>query len=82
MPERVRVRFGEEMALIFRDLCREHVDARGRLFWLALWIYRETLVAIIRENAMHVPQLGKTTLRVALGALAVWMVAAGGIAVC
>jgi hypothetical protein len=73
-PRPFRVRFGEGMAQIFRDLCREHGDARWRLFWLALWIYHETLVAIVRENAIHMPQLGKTTLRVALGALAVWMV--------
>ena len=72
-PRPFRERFGEGMAQILRDLCREHGDARWRLFWLALWIYRETLVAIVRENAIHMPQLGKTTLRVALGALAVWM---------
>ena len=72
-PRPFRERFGEGMAQILRDLGREHGDARWRLFWLALWIYRETLVAIVRENAIHMPQLGKTTLRVALGALAVWM---------
>jgi hypothetical protein len=73
-PRPFRLRFGEAMAQIFRDLCREHGNARWRLFWVALWMYAETLVAIVRENTIHMPQLGKTMLRVALGALAVWMV--------
>lgn len=34
----------------------------------------ETSVGIVRENTTHMSQLGKTMLRVALGALAVWMV--------
>ena len=73
-PGPFRVRFSEEMAQIFRDLCREHRDAPWRLFRVALSIYGETLVAIVRENATHMSQFGKTTLRVGLGALAVWMV--------
>ncbi|MCU1330660.1 MAG: hypothetical protein JWN34_6030 [Bryobacterales bacterium] len=73
-PRPFRVRFSEEMAQIFQDLCREHGDAPWRLFWVVLSIYGETLVAIVRENAMHMSQFGKTTLRVALGALVVWMV--------
>jgi hypothetical protein len=73
-PGPFRVRFSEEMAQIFQDLCREHGDARWRLFWVALSIYGETLIAIVRENAIHMSQPGKTTLRVAWGALAVWMV--------
>jgi hypothetical protein len=44
------------------------------LIGLALWISCETLMGIVRENAIHMSQPGKTILRVALGALAVLMV--------
>jgi hypothetical protein len=73
-PRPFRERFGEGMAQTFHDLCREHRDARRGLFGLALWIFFETSVGIVRENTTHMSQLGKTILRVALGALAVWMV--------
>jgi hypothetical protein len=73
-PQPFRERFGEGMAQTFHDLCREHRDARRGLFGLALWIFFETSVGIVRENTTHMSQLGKTMLRVALGALAVLMV--------
>jgi hypothetical protein len=73
-PRPFRERFGEGMAQTFHDLCREHRDAGRGLFGLALWIFCETLAGIVRENTSHMSQLGKTTLRVALGALAVLMV--------
>ena len=73
-PRPFRERFGEGMAQTFHDLCREHGDARRGLFGLALWIFCETSVGIVKENTTHMPQLGKTMLRVALGALAVLMV--------
>ena len=81
-PRPFRERFGEGMAQTFHDLCREHRDARRPLFGLVLWIFFETSVEIVRENATHIvrenathmSQLGKTMLRVALGALAVLMV--------
>ena len=73
-PRPFRERFGEGMAQTFHDLCRERRDARQGLFGLALWIFFETSVGIVKENATHMSQLGKTMLRVALGALAVWMV--------
>jgi len=71
-PRPFRERFGEGMAQTFHDLCREHRDAK--LCGLALWIFFETSVGIVRENTTHMSQLGKTMLRVALGALAVLMV--------
>ena len=37
-------------------------------------MFCETLVGIVKENTIHMPQLGKTVLRVALGALALLMV--------
>jgi hypothetical protein len=73
-PRPFRERFGEGMAQTFHDLCREHRDARRGLFGLALWIFFETSVGIVRENTTHMSQLGKTMLRVAVGALAVLMV--------
>jgi hypothetical protein len=73
-PRPFRDRFGEGMAQTFHDLCREHGDTKRRLRGLALWIFFETSVGIIRENTTHMPQLVKTMLRVALGALAVLMV--------
>jgi hypothetical protein len=73
-PRPFRERFGEGMAQTFHDLCREHRDAGRGLFGLALWIFFETSVGIVRENTTHMSQLGKTMLRVALGALAVLMV--------
>jgi hypothetical protein len=71
-PRPFRERFGEGMAQTFHDLCREHRDAGRGLFGPVLWIFFETSVEIVRENAMS--QLGKTMLRVALGALALLMV--------
>jgi hypothetical protein len=73
-PRPFRERFGEGMAQTFNDLCREHGDAGRGLFGFALWIFCETLVGIVRENIMHMNQLGKTMLRVAVGALVVLMV--------
>jgi len=73
-PRPYRERFGEGMAQTFHDLCREHRDAGRRLFVLALWIFFETSVGVIRENTTHMTQLSKTMLRVALVALCLLMV--------
>jgi hypothetical protein len=69
-----RERFGEGMAQTFHDLCQERKGARQGLFGFVLWIFCETLVGIVKENTTHMPQLGKTMLRVALGALAALIV--------
>jgi hypothetical protein len=73
-PRPFRDRFGEGMAQTFHDLCRERSDVRRGLFGFALWMFCETLVGIVKENTIHMPQLGKTVLRVALGALALLLV--------
>jgi len=73
-PRPFRERFGEGMAQTFHDLCQERKGARRGLFGFALWIFFETSVGIVRENIMRMNRLGKTMLRVALGALAVLMV--------
>lgn len=73
-PRPFRERFSEGMAQTFHDLCRERRDAGRGLSGLALWVFFETLAGIVRENLTHMPQPGKTLLRVALGALAALMV--------
>ncbi|MCX6606715.1 MAG: transposase, partial [Acidobacteria bacterium] len=73
-PRPFRERFAEGTAQTFHDLCQEHQGATRSLFGFALWVFCETLFGIIRENTMQMSQLGRTILRVALGALAVWMV--------
>jgi hypothetical protein len=73
-PQPFRERFGEGIAQTFHDLCRQRRDGRRGLFVFALWIFFETLVAILRENATRMTQLRKTMLRVALVALGLLMV--------
>jgi hypothetical protein len=73
-PRPFRERFGEGMAQTFHDLCRERGDPGLGLFVFALWIFFETSVGIVKENTTHMPQMVKTILRVALGALAALMV--------
>ena len=73
-PRPFSERFGEGMAQTFHDLCRERDDAGRGLFGFALWTFCETLEGIVMENLMRMDQLGKTMLRVAVGALAVLMV--------
>lgn len=73
-PRPFRERFAEGMAQTFHDLCREYSDSKRGLYGLVLWIFFETSVGIVKENTRHMSQLGKTMLRVALGALAVLMV--------
>jgi hypothetical protein len=73
-PRPFRERFGEGMAQTFHDLCREHGDAKWRLFGFVVWIFCETSGGIVMENITHMNQLGKTMLRVALVALGLLMV--------
>ena len=73
-PRPFRERFGETMAQTFHDLCREHRGHEPGVLMFALPVFYETIVGIVRENIMHMPQSAKTMSRVALGALAVWMV--------
>ncbi|HWG58523.1 MAG TPA: hypothetical protein VN661_05705 [Candidatus Acidoferrales bacterium] len=73
-PRAFHERFGGEMAQTFRDLCRERREARRGLFGFALWIFFETLVGIAKENTTQMTPMGKTILRVALGALGMLMV--------
>ncbi|HNY41553.1 MAG TPA: hypothetical protein PKJ41_14225 [Bryobacteraceae bacterium] len=73
-PQPFHDRFGEGMAQTFHDLCRERRDAGRGLFGLALWVFFETLAGIVRENTIHMTQMQKTVLRMALVALGLLMV--------
>jgi len=73
-PRRFRERFSEEMAQTFHDMCLERQNANRGLFGFVLWIFFETSVGVIRENATHMTELSKTMLRVALVALCLLMV--------
>src|ERR1051325_3837061 len=72
-PRRFRERFGGTMEQTFHDLYREHLADRRGVLMFVLPIFCETFVGIVRENITNMPQTGKTILRVALGALALWM---------
>lgn len=72
-PRPFRERFAEGMTQTFHDLCRERWAAGRTVCGLALWIFFETSLGIVRENMIRMPQVGKTVLRVALGALAALM---------
>ncbi len=73
-PQPFHERFGEGMAQTFHDLCRERRDAKRGLLGLALWIFAETMLGIVRENTTHMTPLRRTMLRVALVALGLLMV--------
>lgn len=53
-PKAYRERLGAGMEQTFNDLCHERVKAGRGLFSLALWVFAETLAAILRENATTV----------------------------
>ena len=73
-PRAFRDKFAEGMTQTFHDLCREREESGPGLLALGLWIFFETLAGIARENIKRMNQLGRTTLRVALMALALLMV--------
>ncbi len=68
-PRAFRERFGESMSQTFHDLYR---DRSANI----PWIFYETLTGILKEHLslMVKTTMAKTTMRVALGALAAWMV--------
>src|SRR5262245_50830210 len=66
-PKHYRARFGEGMEQTFNDLCRERVKAQRGIFGFALWMFGETALGIIRENASTVMQK-KIIVRPAIGA--------------
>ena len=65
-PRELRDEYGEEMALCFRDLCREELEDRGGLGLAALWVH--TLPELIRtalEERSN--KLARNTYRSVLG---------------
>ena len=73
-PKPFREHYSEQMAQTFQDLCRERSDAGRGLLGFVMWVFLETSGGIIMENTTHMTQMSRTTLRVALGALAALMV--------
>ena len=73
-PRPFQDRYGEGMAQMFHDLCRERRNANRGLFGFALWIFFETSGGIIMENTTHMTQMSKMMLRVALVSLGLLMV--------
>lgn len=73
-PRPFHDRFGEGMAQTFHDLCRERREGGRGVAGLAVWVFFETAIGIIRENTNYMSPMGKTMLRVALWALAALMV--------
>ena len=67
-PKPYRERFGEGMAQIFNDLCRERQEAGEGLFALALWVFVETSAGIIRERITIIIVQYKNIIRIALAA--------------
>ena len=57
-PTQFRERFGEGMEQTFGDICRRRAGAG--LFRFVIWVFAETLTAIIRE---HVTRLRRNAMR-------------------
>jgi hypothetical protein len=81
-PKSYRERFGVGMEQTFNDLCRERVKAGRGLFRLALWVFVETLAAIIRENATSVTRCIMNRGSTIFLRLVISLIAIGALAVC
>ena len=81
-PKPYRERFGEPMEQTFNDLCHEHVKAGRGLFCLALWLFVETLAAIIRENATVVRRCIMNRVSTIFLRLVISLIAIAALAVC
>jgi hypothetical protein len=66
-----RERFVESMEQTFNDLCRGRAEAGERLFVFVLWVFVETFVGIIRDNARVVIMQNKNIIRIALSTAAI-----------
>jgi hypothetical protein len=65
-PHGLRDEYGDEMALCFRDLCREELEDRGRRGLAALWAYTlpELIYTAFQERSK---KLARNTYRYVLG---------------
>jgi hypothetical protein len=81
-PEAYRERFGDGMEQTFNDLCHERVKAGSGLFSLALWVFAETLAAIVRENAITVMRCIMNRGSTIFLRLVISLFALGALAVC
>ncbi len=59
-PTQFRERFGEGMEQTFADSCRQRRTEGVGLFGFVIWVFAETIVAIIRE---HVTRLRRHAMR-------------------
>ena len=80
-PKTHRERFGEGMEQTFNDLCRERVKAK-RGFRFALWMFFETSVAIIRENAKMIVRYAMNRGSTIFLRLVISVIAIAALAVC
>ena len=81
-PKAYRERFGVGMEQTFNDLCQERVTAGTGLFSLALWVFVETLAAIIRENATIMMKSIMNRVSTIFLRLVISLIAIGALAVC
>ena len=77
-----RERFGAGMEQTFNDLCHERVNAGRGLFSLALWVFAETLAAIVREKATIVTRCIMNRAPTIFLRLVISLIAIAALAVC
>ena len=65
-----RERFAESMEQTFNDLCRERAEAGEGLFGFVLWVFVDTLAAIIREKVRSITMQDKI-IRIAIATASV-----------
>jgi len=70
------------MEQTFNDLCHERVQAGRGLFSLALWVFVETLAAIIRENATIVMRYIMNRFSTIFLRIVISLIAIAALAVC
>jgi hypothetical protein len=81
-PKAYRERFSEPMEQTFNDLCHERVETGRGVFSLALWVFVETLAAIIRENATMVMRWVMHRVSTIFLRLVISLIAIAALAVC
>ena len=81
-PKGYRDRFGEGMEQTFNDLCHKRVQAGRGLFSLAIWVFVETLAAIIRENATIVMRYIMNRASTLFLRLVISLIAIAALAIC
>lgn len=81
-PKAYHERFGKGMEQTFNDLCHNRVKAGKGLFSLALWVFVETLLAIVRENATTMMRCNMNRGSTLFLRLVISLIAIAALAVC